>query len=332
MTHRVPPTLIESIVQSRRALCVSHVDPDGDAYGSLLGMTWLLRALGNEPVPAMQDPLLEEFRFLPGAADIRGPGEVTDGFDLVICLDASSPDRMGTVYRSEEHGHLPLAVIDHHVTNTGFGTVSWVDPACAATCQMVTYLAEACGVPLDGALAVCLLTGIVTDTLGFRTSNTTPEVLAAAMRLQRGGANLTDIVARTLDRLPFSTLRLWSLVLPTVQIAERVVWVTVSLEHLQQAGQSDREAKLSSVLAAVAEADMAAVFTEKIGENGQPEVKCSLRAKPGFDVGTLALALGGGGHPAASGCTILGTLDEAVGRLVPLLQAARRQQAQDLGL
>jgi phosphoesterase RecJ-like protein len=223
-----------------------------------------------------------------------------------------------------------LAVIDHHITNTGFGAVSWVDPTCAATCQMVTYLAEACGIPLTGALATCLLTGIVTDTLGFRTGNTTPDVLEAAMRLQRGGASLTDIVARTLDRLPFSTLRLWSLVLPTLQLADRVVWVTVSLEQLQAAGQSDREAKLSSVLASVVEADMSAVFTEKIGENGHPEVKCSFRAKPGFDVGTLALALGGGGHPAASGCTVAGTLDEGAGRVVPILQAARRQQAKEM--
>ena len=88
-----------------------------------------------------------------------------------------------------------------------------------------------------------------------------------------------------------------------------MTWVSVSLAQLQVAGQSDREAKLSSVLASVVEADMSAVFTEKIGENGQPEVKCSFRAKPGYDVGTLALALGGGGHPAASGCTVPGTLD-----------------------
>ena len=74
MTHPVPPTLVETILRSRRVLCISHVDPDGDAYGSMLGLTWLLRALGKEAVPAMQDPLLEEFRFLPGALEILGPG------------------------------------------------------------------------------------------------------------------------------------------------------------------------------------------------------------------------------------------------------------------
>src|SRR5690606_26013261 len=108
-------------------------------------------------------------------------------FDLVICLDSSSPDRMGSAYNPAVHAAAPLLVIDHHITNTRFGDINWVAPETAATCQMVAYLADALEVPLDGELAPCLLTGLVTDTLCFRTSNTDAEVLETAMRLMRGG-------------------------------------------------------------------------------------------------------------------------------------------------
>ena len=113
-------------------------------------------------------------------------------FDLIVCLDASSPDRMGSAYNPDVHESATLVVIDHHITNTLFGDINWVEPGCASTCQMLVYLADALEVPLDGELAECLLTGMVTDTLGFRTSNTTPDVLGAAMRLMQGGADLAD--------------------------------------------------------------------------------------------------------------------------------------------
>src|SRR5690606_21352676 len=114
------------------------------------------------------------------------------------------------------HAAAPLLVIDHHITNTRFGDINWVAPETAATCQMVAYLADALEVPLDGELAPCLLTGLVTDTLCFRTSNTDAEVLETAMRLMRGGADLVAITQRTVNRRPFSLIKLWSLILPTV--------------------------------------------------------------------------------------------------------------------
>ena len=111
-------------------------------------------------------------------------------------------------------------VVYHHITNTYFGTVNWVEPTCAATCQMLAYLADALGVRLSPELAECLLTGVITDTLCFRTTNTTPAVLEVAMHLQEAGANLAAIVQQTLNRMPYSTLRLWALVLPEAQLED----------------------------------------------------------------------------------------------------------------
>jgi bifunctional oligoribonuclease and PAP phosphatase NrnA len=327
MNYAIPVGLIDLIRQSKQVLLASHVNADGDAYGSLLGMTLILDALGKRPHAAMHDPVLEEFRFLPGAADIRSPRQVGADYDLVISLDASSLDRLGDVYHEGKLAGIPLAVIDHHITNTYFGTVNWVEPTCAATCQMVTYLADALGVTLAPELAECLLTGVITDTLCFRTSNTTPAVLAVAMHLQEAGANLAAIVQQTLNRMPYSTLRLWALVLPEVRLEDGVLWAAVRRDQLAAAGQPNDESRLNSTFATVIEADISAVFTEKIGKSAGSAVECSFRAKPGFNVGELALSFGGGGHPAASGCTIAGLLDEVVAIVVPALTETRRQQA-----
>jgi len=327
MNYAVPIGLIDLIRQSRHILVASHLNPDGDAYGSLLGMTHMLRMLGKDAVPAMHDPLQPDFAFLPGAGDIRAPRQVGADYDLIVTLDASSIDRLGDVYHEGKHAGIPLAVIDHHSTNTYYGTVNWVEGGCAATCQMLAYLAGALGLALTPALAECLLTGLITDTLCFRTSNTTPAVLETAMHLQEAGANLAAIVQRTLNRMPFSTLKLWGLVLPDVHLEDGVLWATVSREQISAAGQPNGETKLNSIFSTIIEADISAVLTEKIGKSGRSAVECSFRAKPGFAVGELALSFGGGGHPPASGCTVAGSLAEVVALVVPALKEARRQQA-----
>lgn len=327
MNYAIPIGLIDLIRQSKYVLVVSHLNPDGDAYGSLLGMTLILRALGKTAVPAMHDPLLPEFDFLPGADEIRSPRQVGADYDLILAVDASSSDRMGDVYHEGKHAGIPLAVIDHHVTNTYFGTVNWIEPTCAATCQMVTYLAGALGIEIGPLLAECLLTGVITDTLCFRTSNTTPAVLETAMHLQEAGANLAAIVQSTLNRMPYSTLKLWALVLPGVQLEDGVLWATIRRDQIAAAGQPNDETKLNAIFATVNEADISAVFTEKIGKSGRFAVECSFRAKPGFAVGELALTFGGGGHPPASGCTIEGSLTDVLAMVVPALKETRRRQA-----
>jgi phosphoesterase RecJ-like protein len=195
---------------------------------------------------------------------------------------------------------------------------------------MLVYLADAVQAPLEGALAECLLTGIVTDTLCFRTSNTTPAVLEAAMRLMQGGADLSLITERTVNRRPYNLIRLWGFVLPSVQLEERVIWATVTRAQLARAELFPSDISLSSFLITADEADISAVFLEKLDGQGHLAVECSFRAKRGFNVAEVAFALGGGGHPAASGCTLAGTLAEVTARVVTALKEAHRRQAQTL--
>lgn len=329
----ITPPLLEAIRGAERILCLSHIKPDGDAVGSLLGMAWLLRSLGKQPQLALQDAVPDEGRDLPGADAIitRRHAQYAEAvrgqaFDLIISLDASSPDRMGDVFNPAVHGDATLLVIDHHITNTGFGTLNWVDPSCVSTTQMVARLADALDVPLEGPLAECLLTGLVTDTLCFSTSNVDARTMELAMRLMQGGANLAAITQRTVNRRPFSMIKLWSQALPTVQLEEGVIWVSATAAMFGETGEPSSEIGLSSYLVTADEADMSVVFVELINGDKTTRVECSFRAKPGFDVSGVALSLGGGGHPAAAGCTLSGTLATVPPRVVAALQAARREQ------
>lgn len=326
-------TIVDTINRANQILCLAHVSPDGDAVGSLLGLGWLLRRLGKQPILALQDVPPKELQTLPASETIitsQAPNYRDDvqgrAFDLVICVDSSSPDRMGSVYNRQVHSSAPLLVIDHHVTNTRFGAINWVAPECAAACQMVAYLADAFQMPLTGEMAECLLTGLVTDTLCFRTSNTTPEVLAVAQRLMQGGANLATITQRTVNRQPFAMIKLWSMILPTVELKEGVIWAVTDQKDFEQVGLPFGDTGLSSFLVTADEAAMSALFVQKLNGEGLRCVECSFRAKPGYNVATLALSLGGGGHPAASGCTILGEMAEIAPRVIDLMKTARSQQ------
>jgi len=324
------PPEIESTIRSAidladRILCISHVSPDGDAIGSLLGMGWILRHLGKQPTLALADKPSKDFGFIPGFDQIIGASDVADAYDLIICLDAGSQDRMGSVYRPAVHASIPLLNIDHHITNTRFGSLDWVEARCAAVCQMLVYLADALGAPLDDNLAVALLTGLITDTLCFRTSSTDAYVLQAAVRLTDGGASIQEIVAHTLQSRSYTSLRLWGLILSTAQVEDGVIWAKYPLSQRQQIGAEDRDAEgLANFLLSAQEADISATFSERIDKSGKTVIECSFRAKPGFNVSAVALALGGGGHAPAAGCTLTGPLERVADEVVAALRSARQ--------
>ena len=321
-----PPLLLSLLESSHNILCVSHVSPDGDAVGSLLGLGAILRSLGKRPTLALQDEAMSEFQFMPGVENIIGPAEVAHSYDLIVCLDTSSIDRIGTVYIPDIHNQIPLAVIDHHVTNTLFGTENWVDTGCAATCQMLVHLADALNVPLSEEIAVSLLTGLVTDTLCFRTANTNTNVMQTTLQLLNAGASLDHIVRNTLDSRSFSLVKLWGAGLANVQIEDGIIWATLNAESRQRSGVEPHQSDgLANFLVTVREADISATFAQRFAKNGQELVECSFRAKPGFNVSQVAFSFGGGGHPPAAGCTVAGTLQEVSARVVEALHELRRQ-------
>jgi phosphoesterase RecJ-like protein len=335
---------VELIRRSTAILLICHVSPDGDAIGSLLGLGLGLHTLGKTPTLACESTPPEKFSFLPGFESIVSKVE-SDRFDLVIALDSSDVSRLGNVYSTHHFAGIPLINIDHHVTNLDFGDLDLVDPTAASAAEMALFLLDNLGVSLtpdkttDSLLhasaaavthaqqmqevATCLLTGIVTDTLGFRTSNVTPRVMEAAMRLMKAGASLSEITHYSFNQRPLVDLRLLARGLSRMQAKDGLAWSEITLHDLQACGiTGDADVGLVGTLARTKEVHMAAVFTEKKNN----EVEIGFRAAPGFDVAQLALSLGGGGHPAASGCTMDGPLETAKARVLPMLRTALEEQ------
>jgi phosphoesterase RecJ-like protein len=305
--------LVRSI---RHPLLICHVSPDGDAVGSLMGLGLALRQMGLVPTMACSDPVPNRFNYVPGVdAVVR---EVSDAFDLVISIDSSDLKRLGHFPQMPAFDSVPLLNIDHHLTNLYFGDVNLVDPRASSAAEVV----------FDADVATCLLTGIVTDTRGFRTSNVTIQVMEAALQLMEAGASLPYITHHGFNRRPTAVILLWSAALGHLQIRDRVIWTSISQAMRREVGYAGNgDAGLASFLVSADDADVAAVFVE--GEDGRIEV--GLRAVPGFDVAQVALQFGGGGHALAAGCTLSGPMEDAQAQTLAALQAdlARQRRAQD---
>lgn len=325
--HCIPQTL-DLVSTANRILLVTHVMPDGDAIGSLLGLGLLLEGRGSVVTMACQDPVPEIFDWLPGSQRIArsAPGP----HDLVIALDCSDPRRMGEVYLPEIQT-VPLVNVDHHVTNTFFGTVNWVEPACVATAQMVLNLADSAGWEVTAGVATCLLTGLVTDTRSFRTPNVDDAALRSALRLTERGAMLNEVTQRVLEQRPLASIRLWGQAIERLELRDGVLWTEVTRDmraHWMLA--ENGESGLTNFLSGVREASIVVVFSEK--DNGTVDV--SMRAVPEYDVARVAFHLGGGGHPQAAGCTLDGGLEQIrpmvlseVWQSLDAQRAARSQEA-----
>jgi bifunctional oligoribonuclease and PAP phosphatase NrnA len=318
------------INRSGRILVITHVSPDGDAIGSLLGIKIVLERFGKSDITlACDDKVPEKYYYLPGAVDVVNylPRSLSRPYDLIVTLDCSDERRCGNVFQDAKSGRVSIINIDHHITNTDYGDINIVLPEAVATTEVLFKLVNEWEIELDAEMAQCLLTGLVTDTLSFRTANVTPNVLQVAADLMHAGADLSFITGQTVNRKSFNAIRYWGLLLSTLQLDERVISVHASLADRRACNHNvNGDASIVTFLITAWEADIAVSFVEK--DSGQIEV--SMRAKPDFDVAQIALKLGGGGHPAAAGCSLGGPLEQTMKQVLALLKQARRQQADRL--
>mgnify|MGYP001228593062 CR=1 FL=1 len=287
-------------------ICIlSHVSPDGDAVGSVLGLTWALRAGGKRVTPALADDVPSTFTFLPGCSEVANA--VPEDVDLLIALDTADVERLGSLGQD-----LPQPIdinIDHHVSNSHFANINLVADDMAATSEYLVDLLEPFGLALDKQVANCLLTGLLTDSLGFRTNSTGISTLGTAQKLLRYGAQLHEIYDRTLHRRSFESMKLWAQALGTARCESGIAWTHVTLEGKAKIGyNASGDADVISQLTAIEDADVAVVLVER----PDAEVKISWRAVSGVDVSEIAQFFGGGGHRAAAGASMYGvTLEQA---------------------
>ncbi len=302
---------------AQRVIILTHVFPDGDAIGSQLGLGHLLQHMGKTVHHAVDGGLPEDFAFLPGAQSIHGDLSGAQA-DLVIVCDCSDERRSGEVGKAARALGLPRINIDHHISNTLFADANLVNPETVSTTESILDWLDQLGGTLTPDAAQCLLCGLITDTLCFRTSNVTATTLGKAQRLMAAGGDLAGIVQRTVSRISTSIIRLWGQVMPTVRAENHVMWAKVSKAAVQASGSPEgRDGSLPSLLLQADDAYITCVFTEE--DRG---IDVSLRAKPGFVVSDVAVSIGGGGHKLAAGAQLAMSLDEAEAHVIPLLKAA----------
>jgi len=309
-----------------------HIIPDGDAVGSLLGLGQALRRLGKRCTMACADSVPSKFDFLAGMQEIVSNPPTTE--EIIVTVDSTDIERLGSLYEETIFHSRPVINIDHHITNTRFGTVNLVR-LLPSTAEIVYALIRRLGIPLDKQIACALLTGLVTDTRSFRTGNVTIRQLQLTITLMKAGASLTDITELVFNREPVSTICLWGQALANAQRRGSVIWTEIDRHMMRICGASPNEGDgLVSFLASTMGIDIAIVFRER--DDGR--IEASMRASPGRDVSAIALKFGGGGHPQAAGCTIagnIGTVREQVLSEVEVAlqkqQEARRRKANSPG-
>jgi phosphoesterase RecJ-like protein len=308
---------IRTLAPTGRVLLICHVNPDGDALGSMLGFGLGLRRLA---VPRLQATfpgsfeVPEPFAALPGL-DLLVPEEQAYADpDLVIVFDVAAESRLGGLV--DRLGRATATVVlDHHASNTQFGGVNLVDAQAAATSVVCEELLDRLGVPLDAEIAECLYVALATDTGSFKFDMTTPRVHEMAARLIATGISPGDISRRIFDTRPFGAMKLFGEVVgraaldPAAAGGYGMVWTYATLDDLERHQQRPyvMDALIDPVRT-VAEADVS-VLVKQLGEG---EWAVSLRSKGAVDVSGVAVALGGGGHRLAAGFTGHGTPGDVV--------------------
>ncbi|HET8726467.1 MAG TPA: bifunctional oligoribonuclease/PAP phosphatase NrnA [Alphaproteobacteria bacterium] len=307
---------VRALSPDAKVLLVCHVNPDGDALGSMLGFGQGLRQLGvgqiqcSFPGPtSVPEPL-----HMPGMELLVAEAHAWAEPDLLMTFDAASTGRLGELASRLDTAAASI-VLDHHASNTGFGKLRLVDPSAAATALVAARLLEELGVVFDKEIAECLYVALVTDTGSFKFDLTTPEVHQLAARLVETGISVGEISRRIFDTRPFGAVKLFGEVLGRANLdrsAARGLGLVTAVATLDDLKRHDQppyvlEALIDSVRC-TAEADVACLLKQVTSQ----EWAVSLRSKGGADVSEVAVALGGGGHRLAAGFTGRGTADEVI--------------------
>jgi phosphoesterase RecJ-like protein len=305
-TERDWAEAVAALRAAPEVVLVGHLRPDADALGSMLALALALHRAGTPVTPTFPEPfeVPESLAFLPGLDLLVPPAKVPANPGLLVTLDAGSASRIG-----ELADRIPAAaqvlVIDHHVTNTRFGTLHLVDDRAVATAVLVEELVRRLGIALDADLATCLYAGLAADTGSFRHAGTNAEVHALAGRLLDTGIS-PDAISRELfdthphgwqamlgDALRRSTLE------PAEVAGRGLVWTWVGEADLAAHGlATDQAESIIDVVRTAREAEVAVVLKELAGQ-----IMVSVRSRGAVDVGAACATLGGGGHRYAAGFT-----------------------------
>lgn len=315
------PGVLSDLAEASSILLTTHENPDGDAAGSLLGLYHLLKLMGKERITCvMADPVPAIYKNLPGAKQIKAPVGKQPNFEVAVLVDVSSLERVGAVSAWLENKNI--RVLDHHLEEGQHGASGFIDSSYAASGEIVAEMFSLAGVPLTIEAAHCLYVAQITDTGGYRFSNTTARSHRIAATLLETGLDAAAISSDVFDVISKPKFELLHRVISRMQLSAggRLAWSYVTAQDLREA-QAKKEDTDSLVNYA---RNIEGVEVGVLFNAVEPTLtKASLRSRKGFNSAEFLNAYGGGGHAAAAGATIEKSLKEVqreiIGRLETLL-------------
>ncbi|MGM0607936.1 MAG: DHH family phosphoesterase [Candidatus Muiribacteriota bacterium] len=294
----------------------SHVRPDGDSIGSSLAMDILLKKMGKNSKIFFRDNVPEVYQFLPEFNNVFGLDDFDSiDYDLIIVLDISEINRLGL--NSSEFYGKKIICIDHHYTNEGFADINLINPQKAATCLIVfEMMNEVFKEFIDKNIAACLLTGIVSDTGGFRFRNTDSEVFKAVSEIIRQGVDYQDIMAKIYCSYPLRKYTLLKRVLKNSEMEKNFVYSYITEQDFKdtKACQEDTDGIVNQLM--VYKPFELAFLVMQTGREHQ---KISIRSKK-LDISKVARKFGGGGHKNASGFNMTGEINKNIDKILKVVR------------
>lgn len=308
--------IISQITNSQSVLVASHVNPDGDALGSLLALGLALDGLKIKSTLYNESDIPAVYRFLPHVKRIQNQISRVHPYETAIILDCSNLDRIGTAVDIVKQ--IPMIInIDHHVTNTWFGERQLIDDRACATAELVYRLINQMGLAITKEMAISIYTGIVTDTGSFRFSNTNASSFEICNEMVRLGVKPYHIARHLYGTYSLGRIKLLNQALESIEIANngKLSLMTLTQSMLQATGTQPEDADgLINYARRIEDVKVAALIQEQANGNRHPmttpKYHVSLRSNGSIDVAAIAAKFGGGGHPSAAGFSIDATLSE----------------------
>jgi phosphoesterase RecJ-like protein len=309
--------IVSRIKNSKKVFLITHINPDGDAIGSMLALGLAIKSIGTDVVVLKNDEIPEKYRFLPGQKLLRACEQVAEAPELVIVLDCGDEDRLGEGKALISTAQCVIN-IDHHISNTMFGSMNLVDANAAATAEIVYQLIKLLGVKIDLDIAACIFTAIVTDTGCFRYDSTTWVTHAIAGELISLGLKTGPICDLVFSQRSFPRTMLIGKAINSLKLYHkgRTAVMTITEDMLKETGSCPGDIEGLIDFARDIKGVEIAVLIKESKEN---QVKVAFRSKERFDVSAIAARFGGGGHKRASGCIMEGPIDRALEILLDVI-------------
>jgi len=311
--------IIETLTQSREVFLATHENPDGDAIGSLLAMGLALEAMGKATTMFADSAIPAVYRFLPAVERIVHRFNEGLRVDTAVVLDCSALVRCGRAATVAGAASV-LICLDHHLTNTGFGHLRWIDPEACATAEVVYRLIKAMGVTIDKAMATAIYTGILTDTGSFRFANTNRAAFAICEEMVALGVDPYQAARHVYGTYSLGRIKLLNRALDSIELADdgKISIMTLTRDMLAETGTlaEDTEGLINYARRIEAVQLAALILEDPNGHAGRYHV--SLRADGQVDAGAIATSFGGGGHAHAAGFSFDGDLAHVKAKLASL--------------